>query len=154
MATDFKNQPSFSPRRRWKIALDMIVRTILVLAVIVMVNYLGSRFFSRFYLSSRTQELSARTLGILHSLTNHVVVTIYYDKDEELYPTIVALLNEYRTANPKISVQAVDYVRDSGEAEKVKVASDKFLGLAKDMDTLLGTRREFLLGSWLESATT
>ena len=47
-------------------------------------------------------------------------MTIYYDKDEELYPTIVALLNEYRTANPKISVQAVDYVRDSGEAEKIK----------------------------------
>src|ERR1700722_4267268 len=120
MATDFKNQPSFSPRRRWKIALDMIVRTILVLAVIVMVNYLGSRFFSRFYLSSQTQGLSARTLGILHSLTNRVIVTVYYDKDEELYPTIVALLNEYRTANPKISVQTVDYVRDAGEAEKIK----------------------------------
>jgi alpha-N-acetylglucosaminidase len=41
---------------------------------------------------------------------------------------------------------------DSGDPEKVKVATDKFLDLAKDMDTLLGTRREFLLGTWLESA--
>ena len=34
-------QPSFSARRRWTIALDVALRTVLVLAVVVMVNYLG-----------------------------------------------------------------------------------------------------------------
>jgi len=30
------------------------------------------------------------------------------------------LLNEYRSANPRLSVKTVDYVRDAGEAQKVK----------------------------------
>ena len=51
----------------------MVVRTALVLAVVVMVNYLGAQFFGRFYLSSQTRvQLSPRTLTVLKSLTNHV----------------------------------------------------------------------------------
>ena len=115
------SQPSFSPGRRWKIGLDVLVRTLLVLAVVVMVNYLGARFFKRVYLSSQTRlELSSQTLGILKSLTNQVNVTLYYDKQDDFYPTIIGLLNEYRSANPHISVATVDYVRDAGEAQKIK----------------------------------
>ena len=121
MPTDFKSQPSFSPGRRWKIGLDVVVRTALVLAVVVMVNYLGAHFFGRFYLSSQTRiQLAPQTLDLLKSLTNHVDVTLYYDKQEGFYPTIVALLNEYHSANPRISVTTVDYVRDAGEAQKIK----------------------------------
>ena len=102
----------------------MVVRTALVLAVVVMVNYLGTRLFlfHRFYLSSQTRvQLSPQTLDILKSLTNHVNVTLYYDNgQDDFYPDIVALLNEYRSANPDISVKTVDYVRDAGEAEKIK----------------------------------
>jgi hypothetical protein len=121
MPTDPQSQSSFSPGRRWKIGLDVVMRTALVLAVVVMVNYLGACFFGRFYLSSQTRvKLSSRTLDILKSLTNHIDVTLYYDKQDNFYPTIVALLNEYRSANPHISVKTVDYVRDAGEAQKVK----------------------------------
>ena len=121
MTTDPKPQPSFSPGRRWKIGLDVVVRTTLVLAVVVMVNYLGAHFFGRFFLSSQTRvELSSQTLGILRSITNHVDATLYYDKQDDAYPTIVALLNEYRSANPHIFVKVVDYVRDAGEAQKIK----------------------------------
>ena len=59
-------------------------------------------------------------MSILKSLTNQVNVTLYYDKQDDFYPTIVALLNEYRSANPRISVHIVDYVRDAGEAQKIK----------------------------------
>ena len=113
--------PSFSPRHRWKIAFDVVVRTALVLAVVAMVNYLGAQFVHRFYLSSQTRvQLSSRTVSVLHSLTNRVAVTLYYDRQDDFYPDIVALLNEYRGDNPKISVRTVDYMRDAGEAEKVK----------------------------------
>jgi hypothetical protein len=114
-------QPSFSPRRRWKIGFDILARTVLVLAVVVMVNFLGAHFFKRFYLSSQTRiELSSRTESILKSMTNHVSVILYYDNQDDFYPTIVALLDEYRSVNPNISVKTVDYVRDAGEAEKIK----------------------------------
>ncbi|MFZ1074390.1 MAG: GldG family protein [Verrucomicrobiia bacterium] len=115
------NRPSFSPRHRWKIGFDAVVRTALVIAVVVMLNYLGAQFSHRFYLSPQTRiELSSRTVSVLHSLTNQVAVTLYYDRQDDFYPDIVALLDEYRSVNPKVSVRTVDYVRDAGEAEKVK----------------------------------
>ena len=123
MTTDPKPQPSFSPRHRWKIGFDVALRAVLVLAVVVMANYLSSRpnLFKRFYLSSQTRvELSPRTVSILHSLTNRIIVTLYYDKQDDFYPTVAALLNEYHSVNPNISVKTVDYVRDAGEAEKIK----------------------------------
>jgi ABC-type uncharacterized transport system involved in gliding motility auxiliary subunit len=123
MPNDPQSQPSFSPGRRWKIGFDVVVRTALVLAVVVMVNYLGAHFLERFYLSSQTRvQLAPQTLDILKSLTNRVDVTLYYDTRDEndFYSDIVALLNEYRSANPRISVTTVDYVRDAGEAQKIK----------------------------------
>jgi ABC-type uncharacterized transport system len=116
-----KFQPSFSPGRRWKIGFNMLVRTALVLAVVVMVNYLGAKFFKRFYLSSQTQvKLSPRTLSVIQSITNQIAVTVYYDKTDDGYPAIIALLNEYRSANPSISVKTVDYMTDPGAAQKIK----------------------------------
>jgi hypothetical protein len=131
-----KSQPSFSPGRRWKIGFDVLVRTALVLAVVVMVNYLGAKFFGRFYLSSQTQvKLSSRTLSVVHSITNRVTVTVYYDKTDDWYPTVIALLNEYRSANPNISVNTVDYVRDPGAAQKIK---DQYkLSSATDKDLVI-----------------
>ena len=121
MPTNPKSQPSFSPGRRWKIGFDVAVRTALVLAVMVMVNYLGAFFFGRFYLSSQTRvQLSSQTTDLLRSLTNRVDITLYYDKQDDFYPTVVALLKEYCSANPRLSVKTVDYVRDAGEAQKVK----------------------------------
>ena len=129
-------QPSFSPGRRWKIGFDVVARTALVMAVVVMVNYLGAKFFGRFYLSSQTQmNLSTRTLSVVRSITNQIAVTVYYDKTDDWYPTIIALLNEYRSANPDISVRTVDYMRDAGEAEKIK--EQYKLGSAKDKDLVI-----------------
>ena len=116
-----KPQPSFSPGRRWKIGFDVVVRTALVLAVVVMVNYLGGVFTERFYLSSQTRiKISPRTVDVLRSMTNHVTVTLYYDTQDDFYPTILSLLNAYHAVNPNISIRTVDYVRDAGEAEKIK----------------------------------
>jgi hypothetical protein len=121
-----KIQPSFSPRRRWKIGADMLARMVLVLAVAVMVNYLGAQLFHRFYLSSQTRvQLASRTLSVLHSLTNRVAVTLYYDTnpadtDGEFYPAVLTLLKKYNEANPRVSFRTVDYMRDAGGAEKVK----------------------------------
>jgi hypothetical protein len=112
---------SFSSGRRWKIGFDVVLRTALVLAVVIMANYLGGLFPQRFYLSSQTRiNVSSRTVDVLRSMTNHVVVTLYYDTQDDFYPTIAALLNEYHAVNPNLSIRTVDYVRDAGEAEKVK----------------------------------
>ena len=113
--------PSFSVGRRWKIALDAGLRTVIVLAIVIMVNYVGTIFSRQFFLSSQTRvELSPHTVSFLHSLTNHVDVIVYYDKNDGMYSTIMALLNEYHRVDPRINVKVVDYRRDPGEAAEIK----------------------------------
>ena len=121
MTGDLNGKPSFSPWRRWGIILNLIVLVVLVLAVVVMVNYLSRECFWRFHVSTRTQmELSPATKSLLKSLTNHVLVTLYYDKDDALYGPVHDLLNEYSLETPRITVQTVDYTRDAGAAQKLK----------------------------------
>ncbi|HTV40178.1 MAG TPA: DUF4350 domain-containing protein [Candidatus Sulfotelmatobacter sp.] len=112
---------SFSPARRWKIGFNVFVQILLVLAVVVMANYIGSLFSQQFFLSSPTRvQLSPRTTTFLQSLTNRVDVTVYYDKDNKLYSMVMALLNEYHRVDPRIHITVVDYLRNAGEAEIVK----------------------------------
>ncbi len=42
--------------------------------------------------------------------------------------------------------------RHAGEAARFEARRQQFLALGKDLDTLLATRREFLLGAWLNAA--
>ena len=121
MAGETPLKKSFSLSKRWGFGLDLVVRTTLVLAVVVMTNYLGARWYQRFYLSANTrQELSARTTGLLKTITNNIKVTLYYDREDPLFTAVSALLKEYRDANPRIQVATVDYIRDLGAAEKMK----------------------------------
>src|SRR5580692_1060792 len=98
--------PSFSTARPWKIVFDTILRTALVLAVVVMANYIGYIFSRQFYLSSQTRiHLAPRTVSVLQTLTNQVDVTVYCSKqDFGMYPTVMALLNEYQRLDPRINV--------------------------------------------------
>lgn len=122
MASETAKKPSFSPWRRWSIGFNVSLIIFIVFAVVVMVNYLSRDYFMRFQANSRTKvQLSSRTTKVLESLTNHVKVVVYFDKEDPLYTSIMALLNEYRLQNPRISVQTVDYLRDPAGAQKVKV---------------------------------
>jgi ABC-type uncharacterized transport system involved in gliding motility auxiliary subunit len=123
MSTPPKKHPSFSAAHRFGIGVDRLLRTALVLAVVVMANFLAAKYFHRFYLSQQTSvELSSRTLNILKSITNRVEVTLYYDTHdrENFYSEIVSLLGAYQDANKKITVRTVDYTRDPVAAMKTK----------------------------------
>ncbi len=133
MSNDPKSQPSFSSPQRFGSWVDRAVRTALVLAVVVMVNFLGAKFYHRFYLSRQTSvALSSRTLNILHSITNRVEVTLYYDthNEDNFYSDIAALLGVYHDANKNITLRTVDYTRDPAEAMKVKEKYDLPVSLA------------------------
>jgi hypothetical protein len=121
MAPAPSSKPTFSPARRWTIGFNVVLSIVAVIAVVVMVNYLGANYLPRFYISSLTRvELSPRTLSILHSLTNRVEVTLYYDKDQPLYSDITELLKEYSHHNPQLVVRTVDYYRDPGAAQELR----------------------------------
>ena len=112
---------SFSAGRRWGIFFSVMISIGAVASLVVMLNYLGARHFLRFSWSAKTSlQLSPPTLSLLESITNDVKVTIYYDKTDSLYFDIADLLNEYHLANPKISVQTVDYGVDTVSALQVR----------------------------------
>jgi hypothetical protein len=116
-----RNIPSFSARHRWKIAIDVAIRTVLVVAIVVMVNYLSILFYHRFYLSrQRSGGLNPITLAVLHSLTNHLSVTLFYDRSDDFFPDVTHLLDEYNGVNHNITYTVVDYNRDPGKAELVR----------------------------------
>ena len=86
MAAQPQMQPSFSPRRRWAIGTDVVLRTVVVMMVVGMVNYLAGRYFQRLHLGAESRtELHARTVTFLKTLTNEVKVTVYYDKEDALF---------------------------------------------------------------------
>jgi hypothetical protein len=121
MAKETQPPASFSPGRKWTIGFHVGFIIFVVLAVTGMVNYLSHDYFARFHLSTRNKiELSPRTIHFLKGMTNQVKAILYYDKNDPLYSTIAELLNEYRFINRRISIQTVDYLRDTGNAQKIK----------------------------------
>jgi hypothetical protein len=137
MPKDPHPTPSFSPYRKLAIGLHVGLIILLVFACVVMANYLSHDYYTRVHASFGTDyRLSPRTLKLVESLTNQVKVTLYYDKDDSLYSTVAALLKEYNLANPKISIQTVDYLRDAGAALKLR-DKYKFLAAANAKDLVI-----------------
>jgi hypothetical protein len=121
MPSDPLQKPSFSPLKRWAIGFNVALIILIVFAVVVMVNYLSRSYFTRFYWSTHTKvELSPLTANFLKTMTNHVKVTLYYDRNESLFSTVWSLLKEYAGKNRRISLETVDYLRDAGAAQKTK----------------------------------
>ena len=121
MPLDAQAKASFSPRQRWRIMLNISLTTLVVLAVVVMANYLSHDLFVRLCWSGQARaELSPLTRNFLRSLTNQVKVTLFFDKQDWLYGTASDLLELYHAANPRIGVRAVDVVLDPAGAQQVR----------------------------------
>ncbi|HLH53457.1 MAG TPA: GldG family protein [Verrucomicrobiae bacterium] len=121
MAPDPDIGPSFSPTRKWVIALNVAFIITVVFGIVLMVNYLSRRHFVRLHVSTQSKvKLFPRTRNLLRSLTNSVQVTLYYDREDPFYATIAELLGEYQNANPRISLRVVDYRRDPGAAQLLR----------------------------------
>jgi len=121
MANNSPHKASFSPARKWAIALNVLASCAALLALVVMVNYLASRHFKRYqWMADERYRLSPMTLKMLESLTNQVKVIVFFDPGNELFGSVKGLIKEYRLACPKLDVEFVDYVHAPGRAELIK----------------------------------
>ena len=97
---------SFSRRRKWRIALQVAVAILAFGAIVVMVNYLSARHFTRFHWSDRGgAELTPRTLALLRSMTNQIEVTLFFDSEHKLFVPVNQLLDEYQAVCPNLTVR-------------------------------------------------
>jgi hypothetical protein len=91
-----------------------------MLAVVLMVNYLATRHYTRRDLSSAAQwQLSPLTQRVMQSLTNEVRVTVFFNPDRDLYTQVISLLKEYMAINPKLSLRLVNPRTNPVEAQNV-----------------------------------
>jgi len=120
MAPNDSPPPSFSPMRRLGIGLSVLLSVVAAVCLVLMVNYLAARHFTRYqWTSDARYELSAPTKRVLEAVTNEVKVTILFDRTEPVFALIAGLLKEYSYACPKVRVETVDYKSDRGRGELV-----------------------------------
>lgn len=101
---------------RW----NLMAGTILLVAILGMVNYLSFRHFLRFDLSrTKLYSLSDKTLSILNSLTDTVNVIVFFQPQQEVYDEVENLIKEYQSACDRLHVEWVDPDRDLARAEEL-----------------------------------
>jgi hypothetical protein len=157
MSAPSTTAPSFSAGRRWGIFFSVVISIVMMVALVLMLNYLGARHYMRFMLSTQPGvQLSPQTLSLLKYVTNDVQVIVYYDKGDKLYNPVITLLDEYHLKNPKISVEKVDYLVESTKAQLIK---DTYkLGAAENLVIFVSNGRykiipEALLGEYTLNET-
>lgn len=132
---------SFSATKRRRIKLNVLGSLVGLLAVVILLNLLGSRHFFRWHLDSRdTSKLSPMTVEALKSLKQDVKVVVLFKEDLPLYASINNLLKEYETVTSRLKVQRVDYIENPQAAEAIK---------NKYRLTLPASDKETFFGTWL-----
>ncbi len=112
-----EHDPSFSPARRLSIAASVVLSTCATLVLVFLFNYLAQQHAPRLYWgASRDFQLSPHSRAALKTLTNRVVITVFFDRDHPAYPSVRATLREYAAASPLIEVKELDYTRNPSAA--------------------------------------
>jgi hypothetical protein len=105
--------PTFSAARRLGISFHVLLSCLALLAIVVMLNYLGARYYERANWSAEDRlVLAPLTRQVLAAVTNEVRATVFLDSEEPLHDSIVSLLNEYRLLCRKLDVVKLDYLRN------------------------------------------
>ncbi|MEM7354281.1 MAG: GldG family protein [Acidobacteriota bacterium] len=93
----------------------------LVVALAVMINYLGMRHYKRFdWTSSQLYSLSDKSLAVARDLEREIDMVIFLSPGSELYDPVNELLSRYAAANPeRIKKREVDPARNLLEAQRL-----------------------------------
>ncbi|MBN2302318.1 MAG: GldG family protein [Lentisphaerae bacterium] len=111
--------------RRLGVGFNTSVSIVLAACVLVMVNYLSSRYYMRWDISSAGfYRLSDKTKALLRSLDCEVEVIAFFHKKHDLFDDIRNLLKEYEYAaaeipNLDLTVRFIDPDRDLARAKEI-----------------------------------
>lgn len=101
---------------------NLVVYTVIGIAIIVLINWFGTQHVKRWDLTkNRTFSLSPQTVKLLKGLTQDV--TIYVFDQNQRFQTEGDLLNLYPDASHRVSVRYVDPNRDPALAKEFAVRS-------------------------------
>ncbi len=100
--------------------LKAVAAAFLALVLILMIGFISLRNPFRIDLSDRNYyKLSDKTTQLLDQLDQDVLVTVFFQQENQLYDDIENLLEEYQYRSRNIRVEWVDPLRDPARAEKL-----------------------------------
>jgi ABC-type uncharacterized transport system involved in gliding motility auxiliary subunit len=93
---------------------------LLVLALVLIVNYLGGKYYQRWdWTGSKLYSLSEKTGSILAGLDRDVRATIFLQPGSALYDPAKELLERYAAKSTRFTVRTVDPQRNLVEAQRL-----------------------------------
>lgn len=110
---------------RFQANINNWVKMVLSLAILVMVNYLGFKYYYRADVTqNRFYELSDKTVQVLRNLKEPVKITLYFAPSDvnpsKLRTEIEGLIKEYQyKGGDKIAIERVDLTLDPLRAEEL-----------------------------------
>ncbi len=123
------NSPSKPPGiKRWRIGINVVLQTVIIAAIVLMVNYLGFNRYKRWDLSRYNKyALSELTKKYLKSLKKEVKIYVFFaptsqSAGAELYYDLQNLLKEYEFAGKKkVQVEIIDPYRNLTRTRELQV---------------------------------
>jgi len=111
---------AFGDARRQRIAVRTLggVSALLMLAIVLMVNYLGFRHYRRFdWTRQQLYTLSGKSVSVLRGLEQDVDIYLFMSQAEQNFADTEELLRRYQAASPHLKVHLVDPDREPAEFE-------------------------------------
>ncbi len=111
--------------------MNTAVGILLVTLIVLQINYLSFRHFTRWDLTSDARfTLSERTQEVLQSLDRDVEILLLLSDAEPTFADVQELLLRYRAQSPHLRVRFVDPDKQPGEARRVAEQYDIAIGMA------------------------
>jgi len=106
--------------RRLATFLNFIIVVILIGMLFILVNYVSSRRFGRWDLTSqKLSSLSDQTIQTLKSTDEPISIIVFYQPIHPLYVLVRNLLDEYERIKPNIRIEYVDPEQDLARTRQI-----------------------------------
>ena len=122
LGADRKRVVALLTGRRGRAAGASIGYSLVVLAVVVLINFLAGRHHTRLDLTEgRLFSLSEQTIRVLEGLPREVTVTAFFQDGEPTRQKLQDLFDEYRYRTDRLQVRFVDPDKNPAEARRYDV---------------------------------
>ncbi len=107
---------------RWQIGTNVILQTLIVVAIIAMINYVGFTHYKRWDMSrAQKYALSQTTQQLMESLSGKVTFIVFFSPGSPIYQDVANLLKEYQyAARRDVDIEMVDPYRNFTRARELQ----------------------------------
>lgn len=107
-------------RNRWIEPSTFGVGALLVLALVVMVNYLSWKHYKRFdWTSQELYSLSDKSKNVVRGLERPIEAVVFMSPGEQLFEPVRELLTRYAAESPNFDLRLVDPQKNLAEAQQL-----------------------------------